>query len=359
MKNTDNKNSDSRTALIRVIKTPLSFFVLIALIVEVILGALAVNTTGAIQEKSLFGMIALLIILILVVLVLTITKPQALLGKLPMLNYKSELSSKIEGYWWQYVQNTDEGPVLSILKIYQSQVSSQLKIEGRAWTIEGKNKVDYKSRAIALDEENKTLFYYWKGNHPKESSVPEYFGAGVIMFEESDTKKIINASGWYSATLLKECDKTLKKGTEYLRATEGDVKIIYGKNQDTIADKISEQINRLKKMQGAQVLNSIPEPKITPQSSLESILELYNNKTILQFYNDLVAIGTWPEPDLISHSGGKNTQNKQQEESLKIDTVPIPDRPKKLRDLIFELLEKYRDTKINNLFKVSNKELIY
>lgn len=74
----ENIDKTSRDSIIKVVRTPLGFFTLIALIVEVALGTLAMKLSGESQLIALYGMIGTLLLLIVVVAVIGYKRPGSL-----------------------------------------------------------------------------------------------------------------------------------------------------------------------------------------------------------------------------------------------------------------------------------------
>lgn len=87
MNEVDNKNqsetekTDSRSGVIKDVQTPLGFFVLIVLIVEVILGITANTSSGPDKTYLIVGMLGLIFLLILIVAGMAIFRPASLYGK--------------------------------------------------------------------------------------------------------------------------------------------------------------------------------------------------------------------------------------------------------------------------------------
>lgn len=75
----------SRQDLIRVVTTPLGFFVLVVLIVEAVLGGFAALTQGLDRTLALSGALTLMVILVAVVALLAYFRPEALMGARPEL----------------------------------------------------------------------------------------------------------------------------------------------------------------------------------------------------------------------------------------------------------------------------------
>jgi len=69
-----------RVELVKAVQTPLGFFVLVVLIVEVGLGVLTGLTNGYVQTVLVFGMIGTIILLVLIVAGIAVYRPEALRG---------------------------------------------------------------------------------------------------------------------------------------------------------------------------------------------------------------------------------------------------------------------------------------
>jgi hypothetical protein len=87
------------------------------------------------------------------------------------------------------------------------------------------------------------------------------------------------------------------------------------------------------------------------KSSLKDIATLYQDETIIKLFNDLVAIGTWPTPEkpVPDIKGEKQIIKRNADGTIAIDSVPLPEKPKYLKLLIYELLEISGNTKVAEL----------
>ncbi|MBN2439941.1 MAG: hypothetical protein JXJ04_01290 [Spirochaetales bacterium] len=85
---------------------------------------------------------------------------------------------------------------------------------------------------------------------------------------------------------------------------------------------------------------------LSPRDIISRIIELYGDETLPTLLNDLVAIGTWPEPE---KPGVTKGSVKESGGSVAIDTVPLPDRPQELRELLTVLIEMTGNMKIRQL----------
>ena len=96
--------------------------------------------------------------------------------------------ARIEGLWWQY-SLTEHGPrepsVLSLLEISRDR-DGALEVEGRSWQRMDGLSARYWSEAAKERKEPSGVFYYWKGERPRDSTSPQLDGTGEIRLESVD-----------------------------------------------------------------------------------------------------------------------------------------------------------------------------
>ena len=81
---------------------------------------------------------------------------------------------------------------------------------------------------------------------------------------------------------------------------------------------------------------------------IAEIIKLYSTSTIVVLLNDLAAIGTWPTPEQpATFKGAVKTGGG----SVAIDTVPLPERIKKLKGLLSGLVRVAGTRKVNRMIK--------
>lgn len=83
--NTTQTPTLQRTEIIRTVQTPLGFFVLVVLIVEVVFGVVAGFSEGGERTSLIIGMLSLIICLVLLVAGMAIWRPESLRGRRPSL----------------------------------------------------------------------------------------------------------------------------------------------------------------------------------------------------------------------------------------------------------------------------------
>ena len=141
----------------------------------------------------------------------------------------SRPEARIAGCWWQLVENLDEGAVVSLMEITPS--GAIVRVEGQSWDKDGKWIAEYLSLTGTFDAGDNTLHYYWKGRHPRDKSVPEFFGVGEIIFAPR-AGEATRGSGFYTATSVSDSFHTSKKSAFYIRAKHEEVEVIRNGSRD-------------------------------------------------------------------------------------------------------------------------------
>ena len=84
MENKDNSSRPNRVSIIETVQTPLGFFTLVVLVVEVILGIAANFSQGSDRSYLIISMIVLIFLLVAIVAGFAFFRPEALRGKRPV-----------------------------------------------------------------------------------------------------------------------------------------------------------------------------------------------------------------------------------------------------------------------------------
>ena len=96
MENKSNGNQSNRVSIIETVQTPLGFFTLTVLVVEVILGIAANFSQGSDRTYLIISMIALIFLLVAIVAGFAYFRPEALRGKRPVGNRLAPISTYIQ-----------------------------------------------------------------------------------------------------------------------------------------------------------------------------------------------------------------------------------------------------------------------
>jgi hypothetical protein len=234
-----------RVAIISAVRTYLGFFVLLVLVVEAVLGALALKTQGQNQLVALYGMLLIIGTLIIVVSFFAYRKPDALLRTIGSrqehdLQSLQEFANRISGNWWERI-TPDEPSAISFVEIQPDPATSTVKMKGNAYNKSGELAAIWESVASCLNTSEKKIFYYWKGWHPLRPTEP-YEGFGEISFHDSP-EGIDSGVGFYSDTNLTDMKSTTKKSVEFRRSEDPDRQLMLGGNNKPIAAMVRMKLN--------------------------------------------------------------------------------------------------------------------
>lgn len=212
----------SRIAVIKIIKTPLGFFVLIVLVAEAFFGIFASTSTGYIQKLSLIALLVILVLLAVVVSLLAFFKPSALLGRSSSAEGNMAFYVGISGTWWQSI-TPDEPAAVSYLKFNYMEKSGILQIIGRAFDVHGEFAADWYSVGSSVSLFENKLSYYWEGENEDQPNIP-FTGYGEFLFE--NTQKQLNGSGWYYDINTTDFSTTMRKKVKLRRCTPEETTIM-------------------------------------------------------------------------------------------------------------------------------------
>ena len=151
--------------------------------------------------------------------------------------------ARIEGLWWQF-SLTERGPkepsAVSLLRISRDR-DGALEVAGRSWGVDGSLSARYWSEAAREKKEPSGIFYYWKGERPRDLEAPQLEGTGEIRLESTD-----RANGYWTTRTDKTPELQVRTSGVYLRADPEDLRVLDGQDDGQRAKLISEQLNRWK-----------------------------------------------------------------------------------------------------------------
>jgi hypothetical protein len=156
--------------------------------------------------------------------------------------------ARIEGSWWQFSiteRSSREPSAVSLLRIWRDR-DGALEITGRSWQEDGGLSARYRSEAAKEKKEPAGIFYYYKGERPRDPDAPELNGTGEIRLESAD-----RATGYW--TTRSDADATLHLRTSgvYLRAAPEDADILDGRDDQQRAALIAERLSSWKSIANA------------------------------------------------------------------------------------------------------------
>src|SRR5690242_9074816 len=133
--------------------------------------------------------------------------------------------SRLEGEWWQLsltARTELEPSAVSLLTISRDRAGA-LEVAGRGWQADGTLSARYWSEASKERADPAGIFYFWKGERPRQPNAPQLEGTGEIKLESVD-----RADGYW--TTRSEGADAFQARTSgiYLRADPGDAAVLDG-----------------------------------------------------------------------------------------------------------------------------------
>ena len=156
--------------------------------------------------------------------------------------------ARIEGLWWQFsltARDQREPSAVSLIRISRDR-DGALELRGRSWQEDGSQSARYWSEAVKERKEPSGVFYYWKGERPRDPNAPQLDGMGEILLESAD-----RAAGYFTTHLDAPASANVRTAGVYWRADPEDMGILDGNDDRRRAELIAEQLRRWKSIANA------------------------------------------------------------------------------------------------------------
>jgi hypothetical protein len=127
--------------------------------------------------------------------------------------------SRLEGDWWQLsltARTELEPSAVSLLTISRDRAGA-LEIAGRSWGADGTLTARYWSEASNEHVDPAKIFYFWKGERPRDPDAPQLEGTGEISLESVD-----RANGYFTTRSDGATAFHARTSGIYLRADPAD-----------------------------------------------------------------------------------------------------------------------------------------
>jgi Predicted nucleotide-binding protein containing TIR-like domain len=151
--------------------------------------------------------------------------------------------ARVDGLWWQF-SLTARGPrepsAVSLLRISRDRAGA-LELTGRAWQEDGSISARYWSEAAKEKREPAGIFYYWRGERPRDPDAPQLDGTGEIRMESAD-----RASGYWITRASNDPGLNARTAGVYVRADPEDLAVMDGPDDRKRAELMSEKLARWK-----------------------------------------------------------------------------------------------------------------
>jgi hypothetical protein len=216
------------TKILKLVKTPLNFCVLVVLIIDSTLGGFAAKTSGQNQLFALGGFILVTLVLIIVVSYFAYTRNSVFFSgannnAVQPTKELQDFLDKVSGHWFQFI-TPDEPSAISVIEITPHLSTCSVKMKGNAYSKVGNNAAIWESVASCIDPDEYIVFYSWKGWHPFHPNEP-FEGFGKISFHKSKNE-LISGDGIFSDINLIDTKSMQWKSVKMKRCTDKDVKAL-------------------------------------------------------------------------------------------------------------------------------------
>jgi predicted nucleotide-binding protein with TIR-like domain len=156
--------------------------------------------------------------------------------------------ARIEGLWWQF-SLTELGPLepsaVSLIRISRDR-DGALELHGRSWQEDGRLSARWWCEASKERKEPSGVFYYWKGERPRDPNAPRLDGTGEILLESAD-----RAAGYFTTRSDAPASVNARTAGVYWRADPEDMGILDGNDDRRRAELIAERLRRWKSITNA------------------------------------------------------------------------------------------------------------
>jgi len=134
---------------------------------------------------------------------------------------------------------------VSLLRVSRDR-DGALEVSGRGWQEDGSLSVRYWSEAARERKDPSGVFYYWKGERPRDLNAPQLDGTGEIRLESAD-----RAAGYWITRADTHPPVNVRTSGVYWRAEPEDMSILDGPDDQRRAELISERLRRWKSITSA------------------------------------------------------------------------------------------------------------
>jgi len=151
--------------------------------------------------------------------------------------------ARIEGLWWHFslaARDTREPSAVSLLRISRD-ASGALELAGRSWQEDGGLSARYWSEAVKERKDPSGVFYYWKGERPRDANAPQLDGTGEIRLESAE-----RAAGYFTTRADGHPKINARTSGIYLRAEPEDLHVLDGTDGQKRAELIAERLRHWK-----------------------------------------------------------------------------------------------------------------
>ena len=149
--------------------------------------------------------------------------------------------ARIDGLWWQF-SLTELDPhqpsAVGLVRISRNR-DGALELAGRAWQADGRLSARYWCEASKERKEPSGIFYYWRGERPRDPNAPQLDGTGEILLESAD-----RATGYFTTRSDAHANVTARTVGVYWRADPEDLSVLDGGDDRRRAELMAERLRQ-------------------------------------------------------------------------------------------------------------------
>jgi len=156
--------------------------------------------------------------------------------------------SRLEGDWWQLsltARTELEPSAISLLRISRDRAGA-LEVAGRSWQSDGTLSARYWSEASKEQVDPAGVFYFWRGERPRDPNAPQLEGTGEIKLESED-----RGSGYWTTRSDGGDGLYARTSGIYVRAEPGDTAVLESRDAAEWAVLIERRLEDWKSLANA------------------------------------------------------------------------------------------------------------
>jgi hypothetical protein len=149
----------------------------------------------------------------------------------------------VEGLWWQLSLSalSEQEPSAIGLHSISRDRDGGLSLTGWAWREDGTLSSRYWSEAVKERRDPAGIFYFWKGERPRDPNAPQLEGTGEVMLETADRGR-----GYWTTRSDRDPELYARTAGIYLRADPSDLEVLQGGSEEERAALIAQRLREWK-----------------------------------------------------------------------------------------------------------------
>jgi hypothetical protein len=138
------------------------------------------------------------------------------------------------------MRSEKEPSAVSLLRISRDR-DGDLSVTGRSWQGDGTLSARYWSEAAKERRDPAGIFYFWRGERPRDPNAPQLEGTGEIRVESAD-----RATGYWTTRSDRDPELNARTAGVYLRADPLDLQVLHGATVEERAELIAQRLREWK-----------------------------------------------------------------------------------------------------------------